>query len=702
MDWTDIEAKLGERAEDVCRHLFPNGKRDGAEFVVGSLSGEAGHSLKVNLTGKVGVWKDFAGDSGGKTLMSLWMQARQLPKFGLAMKEAKEFLGIADDFQRRVKPFHPIPSERPDDSSWQAITEVWKRCVPLALEHPQYRYLVEQRKLDPAILEIFDVRGCLSNGKPVMVFPYFAAPADELPALLKEPLPEWMKFELLERPGGKKREWTSKAPEKSLFGIQLARHAVFKNCRHALISEGEKDALAWASLGCHQWSVLPLSVPFGAKWRGQDKNRPSPNREWLDRSWDWLQQFETVFVQMDGDEAGQRAAADIITEIGPRRCRLVVLPDGVKDANECLMKGVAPELMKSALDSARDFAPQKVRSAAELEDDFLKWVFEREVESGVELPFDFPLRLRRKETTVWMGVKGCGKSTLLDFVTVAALAQGERALVASFEMPWEDTHDKLCRQAFGGLYFDKRMLKKCETDEQRENVRAASRAQTIETHRWLAKSLWYYVHVGIAHWRQLIDDMRWARRRLGITWFVVDNFMRLGISKDDYAQQADAMIALAGLAMELDAHIIIVVHSTKETAKKSRNDGYGNAASVSGAHEIGDNAHNIVEIQRDDKKGKQVNELFDERKVGTIGEDEFKQKKSALDLKPDGRFIMHNQRKGEVQDGSKHLWFLWESQQYVDVPAGHRDHQPLRFVASAKQTANQNDLPTNEEMGIER
>ena len=369
-----------------------------------------------------------------------------------------------------------------------------------------------------------------------------------------------------------------------------------------------------------------------------------------------------------------------------------------KDANECLMAGVLPELMKAALDGARDFAPEKVRSAAELEDDFLKWVFDRQDELGIELPFDFPLRLRRKETTLWMGVKGCGKSTLLDFVSVAAMAQGERALVASFEMPWEDTNDKLCRQAFGGLYFDKRMLKKCETDEDRAGILASAREQTIETHRWLAQSLWYYVHVGIAHWRQLIDDMRWARRRLGITFFVVDNFMRLGISKDDYAQQADCMIAFAGLAMELDAHIVIVIHSTKETAKKGRADGYGNASAASGAHEIGDNAHNIVEIQRDDKKGKQVGELFDEKKLGTVTDAQFTEKMNALNNKPDGKFIMHNQRKGEVQDGSKHLWFLWESQQYVDVPHGHTDHRATRFVARAKELAKQNQLISDEDV----
>ena len=346
MDWTDIEAKLVERAEDVCRHLFPNGKRESAEFVVGSLNGEAGHSLKVNLTGKVGVWRDFAGDKGGKSLMSLWLHAKNLPKFGAAVVEAKKFLGIADDFQKRVQAY-PAPGRAagstlqdghaPDDSAWKNVSETWAKCQPLTVGGPVHTYLTETRKLDPAVIEAFGVREFLSHGKWAMVFPYFATPNAEgvrlgaVGAGVKIGLtgagPEWLKFELLERPNGKKREWTSKAPEKSLFGVQLAEHPLFAKCRHVLLCEGEKDAMAWASYGCAEWSILPLSVPFGAKWKGQDKGRPSPNREWLDRSWDWLQGFETVFVAMDGDEAGAKAAADIIAEIGPRRCRLVTLPE---------------------------------------------------------------------------------------------------------------------------------------------------------------------------------------------------------------------------------------------------------------------------------------------------------------------------------------------------------------------------------------
>jgi twinkle protein len=691
MDWTDIEAKLQERAEDVCRYLFPNGRREGGEWVVGSVAGEAGKSLKINLAGKVGLWRDFAGDHGGKSLLSLWMHARQLPNFGKAVQEAKQFLGISDDYQQRVKSYSgPDRGAKPEESGWRAVAETWGKCAPLVAGGPVWKYLTEARRLDPAALEAYGVREFISNQRWIMVFPYFQAPPEEAPLVASgAPIPEWLKLEKLERKDGRKEEWTSKAPEKTLFGLHLLAHPLFSGCRNVLICEGEKDAITWASYGCSEWGVLPVSVPFGAKWKGQDKNRPSPNREWLDRSWHWLQNFETVFVSMDSDEAGRRAALDIISEIGPRRCRLVVLPQQKKDANECLQTGVPRDEMKAALDTARDFAPEKVVAAADLESEFLKYVFERDVEAGVTIPFDFPLRFRRKEVTLLMGLKGCGKSTLIDFLTVAAMAQGERALVASFEMPWEDTNDKLCRQAIGKHYFDRRRLKDCKSEEEHRMFLAEAREQTVRAHRWLARRLWYYVHVGIAHWKQLIDDMRWSRRRLGITWFVVDNFMRLGISKDDYAQQADAMIAFASLAMEIDAHIIIVIHQAKELARKARNDLYGNAAGASGAHEIADNAHNILEVQRDDRKGKAVCELFDGRKLKTISEEDFTKKKAQLDLTPDGRFIMHNQRNGEHQDGAKALWFLWESQQYVDVPEGHSDHRAICFVADETEQLSQ-------------
>lgn len=360
-----------------------------------------------------------------------------------------------------------------------------------------------------------------------------------------------------------------------------------------------------------------------------------------------------------------------------------------KDANDCLLAGVPGAALRACLDAARDFAPDKIVSAATLEADFLKWVFDREEDAGVGLPFEFPLRFRTGETTLWLGIEKSGKTTLLDFATVAAIGQGERVLVCSFEVPWTDTNDKLCRQAFGGLYFDKRQFKKCENEEARANLRAAAHEQTLEAHRWLAGSLWYYVHVGIGNWRQLMEDIRWARRRLGIKWVQIDNFMRLGIPKDDYAQQADAIIQLVSMAMEEGIHLHVVLHQNKSEGKKGQE---GGKRSASGAHELLGNPHNIVEVMRDDKKAQQMSDLFERQKTGLIGGESFNTELADLKNKPDGKFILRAQRNGDTQDGSKYLWFLWESQQYVSVPPGHPDHAATRFTRHEKLTP-QTDLP---------
>jgi twinkle protein len=61
-----IAGRLAAQAESFVRELLPNGKRDGNEWVVGSLDGEEGKSLKVHLAGDfAGKWKDWSTDDHG-------------------------------------------------------------------------------------------------------------------------------------------------------------------------------------------------------------------------------------------------------------------------------------------------------------------------------------------------------------------------------------------------------------------------------------------------------------------------------------------------------------------------------------------------------------------------------------------------------------------------------------------------------------
>jgi hypothetical protein len=66
---TDLARMLAAQATDLVHELLPTGKRAGAEWRCGDLSGKAGQSLAVRLSGaRAGVWSDFATGERGDAL----------------------------------------------------------------------------------------------------------------------------------------------------------------------------------------------------------------------------------------------------------------------------------------------------------------------------------------------------------------------------------------------------------------------------------------------------------------------------------------------------------------------------------------------------------------------------------------------------------------------------------------------------------
>jgi len=93
-DARQIKELLRERVAELAPYLFPNGKREGVHWCVGSVNGEPGKSFKICLTGeKAGLWGDFA-ESGkhARSLLDLWMNARNAD-FKTALREAAEWAG---------------------------------------------------------------------------------------------------------------------------------------------------------------------------------------------------------------------------------------------------------------------------------------------------------------------------------------------------------------------------------------------------------------------------------------------------------------------------------------------------------------------------------------------------------------------------------------------------------------------------------
>jgi hypothetical protein len=126
-----IAQQLAGNIDALCLELLPNGHREGPEWRCGSVSGEAGNSLGIHLTGnRRGVWADFASDQSGDALDLV------AAVFGYGKYEAlcwsERWLGIEPGEAESPRP-HPASARAddtaPDPDKWKYP---WSRGTPIA------------------------------------------------------------------------------------------------------------------------------------------------------------------------------------------------------------------------------------------------------------------------------------------------------------------------------------------------------------------------------------------------------------------------------------------------------------------------------------------------------------------------------------------------------------------------------------------
>lgn len=397
----EIAHRLAQDAEGFCRWLLPNGRREGAEWRVGSVEGEPGKSLGVHLTGeKAGVWADFNGGRSGD-LLDLLAAVRGLT-LAEAIREAKGYLGIVPaEFQAHRPPRYRKP-EKPDCVRPRGAVE---------------RYLREERKLSREAIEAYRIAA--SKDDAWIVFPY-----------LRDGELVNVKYLKLERtPAGKKLMRLERDCEPCLFGWQ----AIPDDARTVTLCEGEIDALSLL-----QYGFPALSVFSGAG-----------NHAWVEHEFERLERFDEIFIAFDQDEAGQKGARELVERLGRSRCKLVRLP--AKDANECLRRGVPAEDIRQAFVQAATLDPHELRSAAAFVEEVIRQFYPPEGEErGLVMPWAKlagKLVLRPAELAILHGVNGHGKSELAGHLVLEALRQGVRACVFSGELKPFFLLSRLTRQA---------------------------------------------------------------------------------------------------------------------------------------------------------------------------------------------------------------------------------------------------------------
>lgn len=231
--------------------------------------------------------------------------------------------------------------------------------------------------------------------------------------------------------------------------------------------------------------------------------------------------------------------------------------------------------------------------------------------------------MRPGEVTVWAGINGHGKSLLLGHVVLGLMQQGQRCMIASFEMRPEVTLQRMCRQASQG---------------------GAPSVQFIdEFHRWTDDRLWLYDQQGQVDPLRIIAVLRYCHERLQMQHVVIDSLMKCIRGEDDYNGQKNLLDTLTSIARDTGMHVHLVHHS-KKREDESRAPG---KFDLKGSGSISDQTDNVMIVWRNKRK------QFDAQN-GDMGDPDA----------PDALLVCEKQRNGEWE-GRIALWFDVASQQYL-------------------------------------
>ena len=208
LDFAAINAAALSSLESLVTDWLPAGRREGHEWKVGSLSGEPGRSLSINLIS--GVWKDFSTDAGGGDPVSLLAAIRSC-----GMKDAAIELG--ERLRTGIEAAAPQP--KAVNADWTPTVAPEGTAMPERIHHHRFGQ-------PSGVWEYRDASGRL----------FGAVCRFDLPGGGKDVVPlTWARH----ADGRQQLRWLSFAKPRPLYGLDLL---AANPDAGVLIVEGEKAA----------------------------------------------------------------------------------------------------------------------------------------------------------------------------------------------------------------------------------------------------------------------------------------------------------------------------------------------------------------------------------------------------------------------------------------------------------------------------
>ena len=319
-----------------------------------------------------------------------------------------------------------------------------------------------------------------------------------------------------------------------------------------LICEGEPDCLSAIEAGFKN----AVSVPLG-----------SSNLHWIDENLEWLDQFDSIIICADNDDAGVKMQKECVPRLGSWRTKVVdipAIPIGntgrvTKDLNEILYVCGKDKVLELILD-AKDSPVPSVVDLSDVEPTEYEDV--DGVTTGLKAIDDELMRLFFGTLTIVSGQPGSGKSSLLTQLACNSLDNDIGTWLFSGELP-----NGVEKSWFNYIFAGPRNI--TDAISRRGNPYKKISTTTLAEINKTYKGRWHIYRDDYDNiLDKLIDSMTDTVRKHGARCLILDNFMCIDTetSEEELRSQTDTIKKLIEFAKKYQVAVILVCHPRKMDA----------------------------------------------------------------------------------------------------------------------------------------
>jgi len=362
-----------------------------------------------------------------------------------------------------------------------------------------------------------------------------------------------------------------------LFGEHL-----FSKNKYCIITEGELDCLsAYQMMLKGNYHTPVVSIKNGISSAVKDIKT---SLEWLENN------FDNVIINFDNDEQGRVGAMKVAELFSPGKCKVMHLPEGFKDASDCLTKNKIQIYNKTFWD-AKVFAPDGIINANTLLDAVLKPI----TKSFVQYPFEglnkITYGLRPSELVTFTAGSGLGKTQVMREVVhhIIKSTEDKIGLLMLEETPVITSKGLMSVEANQRLHLPDVHVSK---DEMKTYFDA-----TVGTGR-----VFMFDHFGSNSIDNIVSRVRFLAKGLDCKYIVIDHISII-VSDQQHGDERRAldeiMTRLRTLVQETGVSMIVVSHLRRPEGKGHEEGASTSLSQLRGSASIGQLSDMVIGLERD-------------------------------------------------------------------------------------------------------